>query len=117
PPDRIGFRLLVLVPPELVDPADLAVLSRQADERIVVRQNEDKLAGDPGAVAARDFLLPDALAVAQVYCRHAAAMTYGEDPPMVDDRPAANIGKPRDRIDAARRSEAVRPDGAAVLDP
>src|ERR1051325_638993 len=102
PADRIRFRLLVLVAPELMHPADLALLARQADKRVVARQHKDKFAGDPGAVAAGDVLLPDALAAAQIDRRHAAAVADGKHTAMIDNRAAADIGKPRNRIDAAR---------------
>src|SRR5436853_5459996 len=98
-------------------PPDLAFLAGQAHQRVVIRQNENVIAGDPWAVTAGDLLLPDPVAAAQIDRGHAAAMADREDPAAVDDRAPADIGKAGHSVDAACRSEAVGPGGTAVLDP
>ncbi len=111
PAHRIGSdrRLLVLIAGQLVHPAHLALVARQADQLVVVGQHKKIIADDPRAVAAGDLLFPDPVAGAQIDRRHAPAMADRENPAAIDDRAAADVGEPRHRIDVAGRGQIVRP--------
>src|SRR6266404_1679719 len=109
PGHRILLFLFVLIARQLIRPADLAVIPSEADELVVIRQNIQVVAGDPGAMRAAEFLLPGAIAGSQIDRRDTPAMAGREDPATVEDRTPPDICEAGDGVDAAGIRKVIGP--------
>src|SRR3982750_1944051 len=100
---------------QLVDPADVPVEARDAEQFRIVGDDKNPVAGDPRSVDSGDIELPHALAGGELERDHAPALPDRENLAVVDHRIGIDVRQRRDARTDAGALQRVLPDLAPVL--